>query len=230
MNRILIPLALAGLVAGCSMPSLFGQQASEPVASEPARTTVVREVYHETPVYYVDTVYMAEEPAPVQPVYVEEHNEYSEYNEYNQYNQYNQYNEHSETYVYVREHGKRPSSRHYEPGSHRERGQQPRDRRGSGGSPGDRNQPSDPEGPRTINPRPPVKKVNVPAVNEHRQSPVPPTQPTPPPHQAPAPDGSVQVKPAQNEAPKQAPASKIERPQAPSSDGVQIGLAQAGRK
>jgi|GEM_PF-1183640 hypothetical protein len=227
MNRILVPMALVVLVAGCSMPSLFGQQSSEPAASDSVRTVVVREVYHETPVYYVDTVYVAEEPAPVQPVYVEEHNEY---NEYNQYNQYNQYNEHNETYVYVREHEKRSSSRRDEPGSHRERGRQPRERRGKGGSPRDRNQPRDHEGPGTINPRPPMKKANAPAVNEHRQSPVPPTQPTLPRRQSPAQDGSVQVTQVQNEAPKQAPAPKVERPQAPASDGVQLGLAQASRK
>jgi hypothetical protein len=78
-----------------------------------------------------------------------------------------------------------------------------------------------------------VKKVNVPAVNEHEQSPVPPTvpaKPIRPKRQAPAADGNVQVNQVQNEAPKQAPAPKVERPQVPASDGVQPGLAQASRK
>ena len=58
MNRFLIPLALVVLVAGCAMPSLFGQQSSEAAAADSVQTVVVREIYHETPVYHVDTVYM----------------------------------------------------------------------------------------------------------------------------------------------------------------------------
>jgi hypothetical protein len=215
VNRILIPLALVVLVAGCAMPNLFGQQASQPVMEDSARTVVVREVYHETPVYYTDTVYMASDPAPVQPVYVEE--------------EYNQYNEYNETYVYVHEHEVRPSyPRHDERGLQREREQQPRDRRGYGGSPRDRNQPRDEDKPKPINPRSPVKKMNAPVANEHEKSPVPPTQPTPPQRQAPS--GSVQVTELQSEAPKQVPTPKVDKPAAPASDGVQVGMVQAKRK
>ena len=118
MNRLLIPLALVVLVAGCAMPDLFGRQASQPVVADTAQTVVVREIYHETPVVYVDTVYMAEEP--VQPVYVNE-----EYNDYNEYNEYN----HTDVYVHERVVVPPPRGRHERGWSPRDR-EQPRDRSG----------------------------------------------------------------------------------------------------
>jgi len=219
MNRILIPAAVAALVAGCARPAVNGLESysTEPYYAPPETTVVVREVRYQEPVVYVDTVYMAEEPAPVQPVYVEE--------------EYNQYNEYNETYVYVHEHEIRPSyPRHDERGSQREREQQPRDRRGYGGSPRDRNQPRDQDKPKPINPRSPVKKMNAPVANEHEKSPVPPTQPAPPQRQAPARGGSVQVTQVQNQAPKPASSPAVVGSVKPETDSVQVkvGVIQAG--
>ena len=220
MNRLLIPLALVVLVAGCAMPNLFGQQAGQPVADDSAQTVVVREIYHETPVYYVDTVYMAEEPAPVQPVYVnEEHNEYNEYNETNVY-------VHEQVVVqppHHRGHGWSP----------RERESRPRDGRGDDGSSRDRNQRRDQDKPKTINQRHPVQKVNAPAVDDSRKAPdrpAPVAQPNPPKRQAPARGGSVPVVPVQIESPKQAPVPPSDRPAVAESDSVQVqvGMSQAG--
>jgi hypothetical protein len=221
MNRFLIPMALVAMVAGCTMPGFFGQQSNQPVVADSAPTVVVREIYHETPVVYVDTVYMASEPAPVQPVYVEE-----EHNEYNEYN---------ETYVYVHEHVVvPPPPRHHERGwSPRDHESRPRDGRRDGGSPKDRNQPRDQEGPRVINPRHPVKKTNAPVTNDRQESPVPPTRPdkpTPARFQAPAQSGSAPSTQVHAEAPQQAPTPPVDKPVAPVSDGVQVGMTQAKRK
>jgi hypothetical protein len=215
MNRILIPAAIAALVAGCSMPGIFGQQSNEPVVADSVQTVVVREIYHETPVVYVDTVYLASEPAPVQPVYVEE-----EHNEYN------------ETYVYVREHAVMPPHphRHEQGWSPRDRGRQPRDRRRDDVSPRDRNQPRDHEGPEVVNPNHPVKKTNAPVINDRQKSPVPPTQPTPPKRQAPAQSGGAPATVGQSESPKQAPIPSVDKPAAPAFDEVQVGMVQARRK
>jgi hypothetical protein len=211
MNRFLIPLAAAVLVAGCSMPGLFGQQSSEPAAADSPQTVVVREIYHETPVYYVDTVYMAEASAPVQPVYVE-----------------NEYNEYNETNVYVRKQlFAPPVVDHRERGwSPRNREPQPRDRSDDNRSPRDRNQPRDPEQPKIVNPQHPMKKTLAPATNERQKATVPPTKPTPPSPQAPAQSGSVQVTQVQN----QAPTPSVGKPAVPVSDGVPVGMSQATRK
>jgi len=214
MNRFLIPAAVAALVAGCAMPGIFGRQSNQPVVADSAQTVVVREIYHETPVVYVDTVYLEGEPAQVQPIYVEEeHNEYNEYNEY------------TETNVYVHEDVLVP------PPPHRhERGWSPRDRRRDDGSPRDRNQPRDQGKPKVINPRHPVKKTNAPVTNGHEKSPTPPAQPMPPKRQAPAQGGSAPAAPAQLESPKQAPTPPVDKPVAPASDQVQVGMARATRK
>jgi hypothetical protein len=202
MKRMMIPLALAALVAGCSLPGMFGQQAEQPVVADSAQTVVVREIYHETPVYYVDTVYMAEQPAPAQPVYVEEHNDYT-YNEYNRTN------------VYVREQVVVQPSR--EPGwSPRDRGRKPDDRRDNG-SRRDGNQPRE-ERPRKVNPQYPVKRVDAPAVNDRQQAPPPPNKPVPPARQAPARVGSGQVTQVQNEAAR--PASDSVRVNVPTNQAV----------
>jgi hypothetical protein len=228
MNRILIPLALVVLVAGCAMPSLFGQQAGQPVVADSARTVVVREIYHETPVVYVDTVYLEQEPVSEQPVYVDEHNEYNEYNEYN------------ETYVYVHEQVVVPPP----PPNHRDHGwspgehERPRDGRRDDGSPRDRNRPRDQEKPKTINPRHPVKKTIAPATNDRQKSPVPPLpltppyQPVLPKRQAPAQGGSVPAAAVQQESPKQAPILSVDKRVVPAADEaqVQIGLNRARRK
>jgi hypothetical protein len=220
MNRILIPLALVVLVAGCAMPSLFGQQSSQPSAADSVQTVVVREIYHETPVYYVDTVYMAEEPVPVQPVYVEEeHNEYNEYNEYN------------ETYVYVHKEVTVPPPRPRGPGwSPRHREQQPRDRSGYDKPRERRNEPDVPM------PKPQTKRIYAPVTNDRQKSPVPPIpltppyQPVLPKRQAPAQGGSVPAAAVQQESPKQAPTPPVNKPVAPASDEVQVGMSQARRK
>lgn len=220
MNRLLIPLAMVVLVAGCAMPNLFGQQADQPVAADTAQTVVVREIYHETPVYYVDTVYMAADPEPVQPVYVKE-----VYNEYNDYN---------ETYVYVHQRVVVPPPRPYHQErrwSPREHERRPADRRREDDSGRGRNKPGGSDKPGEVNPRHPVKKMDVPAANDRQQAPAPPVQPvrpTPPKRQAPI--GSVQVTEVQNEAPKQAPAPAVDRPVASASDGVQVSVAKAVRK
>jgi hypothetical protein len=221
MNRFLIPAAVAALVAGCAMPGIFRQQSNQPVVADSVQTVVVREIYHETPVYYVDTVYMAEEPAPVQPVYVQETN-----------NEYNEYNEYNETNVYVHEHVvlPPPPRRHERGWSPREHEPRPRDRRRDDGSPRDRNQPRDQEKPKVINPRHPVKKTNAPVTNGHEKSPLPPTQPTPPRRQAPAQGGSAPSTQVQAEAPKQAPTPPADKPGDAQSNvaQVQVGTSQAG--
>ena len=222
MNRFLIPLALVVLVAGCAMPSLFGQQSSEAAAADSVQTVVVREIYHETPVYHVDTVYMAEEPAPVQPVHVEE--------------EHNEYNEYSETYVYVHEHGMRSSSpRHNEPGSERDRERRPADRRRDDGSGRDQNRPGGSDNPRPTNPRHPVKKTNVPATNDRQKSLVPPIPLTPPyqpvlPKRQPPAQGGVPVNPMPHETPRQVPTPPAHKSLSPGVDAVQgqAGTDQAG--
>jgi hypothetical protein len=221
MNRLLIPLALVALLAGCAMPGLFGQQAGEPEAADTAQTIVVREIYHETPVYYVDTVYMAEDPEPVQPVYVQ--NEYNEYNEYN----------HTDVYVHQRV-VVPPSPPHRKPGwSPREPERRPADRRGNDGSGGDRRRPGSSDEPGKPAPRYPVQKVVLPVGNDRQAAPVPPAplpKPTPPQRKAPVRDAKVLVTQVGNEIPKQVPAPTVDKPVAPTSDGAQISLGKPARK
>ena len=208
MNRLLIPLALVVLVAGCAMPSLFGQQADQPVAVDTARTVVVREIYHEPPVVYVDTVYMAADPEPVQPVYVE--NEYNEYSEYNEYNHTDVY-VHEQVVVPPRPHRE---ERRWSPGEHERR---PGDRRRDGESGRERNRPRDPDKPRDVKPQHPVKQISAPVANDRQQAPpVRPVRPMPVKRQAPA--GSVSVTSVQAEAPKQALTPAVDTPAATEAD------------
>jgi hypothetical protein len=204
MNRLLIPLALVVLVAGCAMPNLFGQQASQPVMVDTAQTVVVREIYHETPVVYVDTVYMPADPEPVQPVYVNE-----EYNEYNEYNH---------TDVYVHEHVVvlPPQGRRERGWSPRDR-EQPRDRSGYDKPRERRDQPNVPV------PNPPVRRTYAPVANDQQNPPVAPTpqyQPVPPKRQAPARSG-VPVAPMPHESPKQVPTPPASKSPNNGSDAVQ---------
>jgi hypothetical protein len=212
MNPILIPLAMVVLVAGCAMPNLFGQQAGQPVVADTAQTVVVREIYHETPIVYVDTVYMAAEPEPVQPVYVQ-----------------NEYNEYNKTTVYVRENVVLPPPRPYiqERGrSPRDNERRPADRRRDDRS--GRNKPGGSDKPGSVNPQHPVTKMDVPAANDRQQAPVPPTAPAVPKRQAPV--GSAQVTQVQKETPKQAPTPSVDKPATSASNGAPVSLAQAVRK
>jgi hypothetical protein len=224
MNRLLIPAAVAALVVGCARPAVTGLEpySAEPYYAPPETTVIVREVHYQEPVVYVDTVYLEDEPAPVQPVYVTE-----EYNEYNEYNH---------TDVYVRQ-SVPPPTHSRKPGwSPRDRQQQPpRDRRRDDGSPRDRNQPRETEKPKVVNPKPPVKRTLAPVTNDRQKAPIPPTppaKPTPPKRQAPAQDGSVPATQVLNEAPKQAPAAPVDKPAATESDAarVQVGMAKPARK
>lgn len=222
MNRSLIPAAIAALVVGCARPAVTALEpySAEPYYAPPETTVIVREVRYQEPVVYVDTVYVAEEPAPVQPVYVTE-----EYNEYNEFN-------HTDVYVHQsvpppprgRERGWSPRDRRQPPGD--------RDQRRDGGSRRDRNQRGDSDRPEVVNPRPPVKRTNAPVTNDRQESPIPPAKPTPPKRQAPASNGSVATAPAQNEAPKQAPSPPVDKPADTESEAarVQVGMAKAVRK
>jgi len=210
MNRLIIPAAVAALVAGCARPAVTALEpySAEPYYAPPETTVIVREVHYQEPVVYVDTVYMEAEPAPVQPVYVTE-----EYNEYNEYN-------HTDVYVRQsvpppprgRERGWSPQDRRQPPGD--------RDRRRDEGSRGDRNQPGEGAKPKVINPNPPVKPRNVPATNERQKSPTPPKRQ--------APSSGVQVTQVQNEAPKQA--ATVEKTTAPVANDVQVSLTRPVRK
>jgi len=219
MNRLLIPLALV-LVAGCAMPNLFGQQADQPVMADTAQTVVVREIYHEAPVVYVDTVYMAADPEPA-PVYVNE-----EYNEYNEYNH---------TDVYVHERVVVPPPRPYRQDrrwSPRETERRPGDRRRDGGPGRVRQKPGGSDKPGPVNPQHPVKKVNLPATNDRQQAPIPPTAPVKPVAPTPRPtaaDRGVRVTQVQHEAPKQVTASVVKAPE-PAAVGTQVSLVRAVRK
>ena len=225
MNRFLIPVTATALAAGVAIPGFFGRRTIERVVTEPIET-VAREVYHETPVVYTDTVYMAaEDPAPTQPVYVEEHNDY----EYNQYNEYN----HADVYVHedVVVPPPRPHRRERE-WSPRDQERRPADRRRDDGSRGDRRRPGGSDEPGKPGPRP-VLKVEVPAGNARQIAPVPPAplpRPTPPQRKAPAKNASVQVTKADNGVPKHVPAPSVDKPVTPTSDEVQISLAKPARK
>jgi len=214
MNRFLIPLALAALVAGCAMPGIFRQQSNEPTVADSAQTVVVREIYHETPVVYTDTVYLPAEIQSSEPVYVE-----------------NEYNEYNETYVYVSE--PPPPPHHRRPGwSQRQREQRPRDRYDDERSRERRGRPSEPGQPKVTLP-PPAKKTYAPVTYDRRElpnKPTPPDQLVPPKRQSPAQGGSVPAAPVQLEAPKQAPTPPVYRPAVPVSDGVQVGMNQVSRK
>jgi hypothetical protein len=211
MNRLLIPAAVAALVIGCARPAVTGleQYSAEPYYVPPETTVIVREVRYQEPVVYVDTVYMAADPEPVQPVYVTE-----EYNEYNEYNH---------TDVYVRQTVPPPPVHHRKPGwSPRRPDPPPRGRGRDEKPPKDRNQPRDGEKPKVIDPNPPVKPRNVPVTNERQKSPTPPMRQVP--------GGGVQVTQVQSEAPRQAPTPTVEKVPAPVADDAQVSLTRPVRK
>jgi hypothetical protein len=191
MNRFLVPAAVAALVAGCARPDMFGLQRkqlvvvdSAPAQGAGAPTVIVRDIYHETPVVQVDTVYM-EEPVPAEPVYIVQ--------EY-------------ETYVYISEPPPpRPHNPRWSP-----REQEPRQSR----PPRDRDELRPPSGqpvpvpPKVIVPKYPTKKTYAPGTDDLQKSPdrpTPPDQLVPPKRQAPAQGGSAPAAPVQHESPKQVP-------------------------
>jgi hypothetical protein len=215
MNRFLIPVTATALAAGVAIPGFFGRRTVERVVAGPVQT-VVREVYHETPVVYRDTVYMAEETAPVQPVYVQ--NEYNEYNEYNH------------TDVYVHKQVTVPPPHPRGPGwSPRYREQQPRDRSGYDKPRERRDEPDVPM------PKPQVKRAYSPATNDRQKSLVPPIPLTPPyqpvlPKRQPPAQGGVPVNPMPHETPRQVPTPPAHKSLSPGVDAVQgqAGTDQAG--
>jgi len=223
MNRLLIPAALAAFLVGCARPAIFGEQANQTaeadyapveIASEP--TVVVREIQREVPVVYVDTVYMAADPEPVQPVYVQ--NEYNEYNEYN----------HTDVYVHQRVIVP-PSPPRRQPGwSPREPERRPADRRRDGG----RDRPREPEKPKTPGPVHPVKRTLAPVPNVRKELPAPPTPPVQPaPPQGQALGRSVPAAQIQNGATKQVSAKKVDRTETTAPGEVQVqAVTQARRK
>ncbi len=224
MNRLLIPAAVAALVVGCARPAVTALEpySPDPYYAPPETTVIVREVHYQEPVVYVDTVYLEDEPAPVQPVYVTE-----EYNEYNEYNH---------TDVYVRQ--TVPPPPHYQKPGWSPRGRQqqpPRDRSGYDRPRERRDPPPGSNHPPVPVPKPPVKRMLAPVTNDRQESPVPPTppqKPTPPKRQSPAQNGSVSATQVLNEAPKQAPTPPVDKPAATESDAaqVQVGMNQATRK
>jgi hypothetical protein len=206
MNRFLVPAAVAALVAGCAWPGFSGLQPkqlvvvdSAPVQAAGAPTVIVRDIYHETPVVYVDTVYM-EEPVPAEPVYIEEEHE---------------------TYVYVSEppppdrRHPRWSPREQEPPEHNQRPRVPSPIEAKPLPPGGRPVP-----PGVFVPPQPTKKTVAPVTDGRQKSPdrpTPPDQPMPPKRQAPALGGSAPAAPAQHESPKQAPTPPADKSADPGS-------------
>ncbi len=193
MTRFLVPAVAAVLVAGCAMPDMLGLQRKQLVvvdsvpAQAAAPTVIVRDVYHETPVVHLDTVYMEAEP-----VYVEQ--------EY-------------ETYVYVSDppppHRDHPrwSPREHEPRQSRP----PRDKeepRPPGGRPV-------PERPNVIGPKYPTKKPVAPVTDDLQKSPERPTPtapPAPPKQQAPAKSGSAPAAPVRPASSKPVPTPRADKP------------------
>lgn len=159
MNRFLIPAAVAALVAGCARPAVTGLEpySAEPYYPPTETTVIVREVHYQEPVVYTDTVYLADETPPPQPVYVQ--NEYNEYNEYN------------ETNVYVH---KQVTVLPQHPGGSR---RPPRDRSGYDKPRVRRDPPSGSDQPNVPVPNPPTKRTLTPVTNDRQKSPVPPTPP-----------------------------------------------------
>ena len=227
MNRFLFPVAAAALLAGCARPGIFGLQPNESVEADSALVEVavetayvVQEIPQEVPVYYADTVYYEEEPAPAETVYVEE--------EY-------------ETYVYVPEPVLMPPPPHHHrprwsPREHEQRPSRP---------PGDEEKPRprvpSPEEAKPLPPggSPEPEPPSVPAVElpaERTYAPVTdgreksPDRPTPPKRQAPAQGGSAPVAPAQHESPNLAPTPPSDKSAGPEPDTVQVqvGMNQSG--
>jgi hypothetical protein len=208
MNRVLVPAAVAALLAGCARPSIPGPQTGQPfyddsaVAAVAAETTVVvREVAQEVPVYYADTVYLEGDPQPADTVYVEESYE-------------------SETYVFVsgpeepphqgrRHEGWPPREGEGRRGGRPKPEPRPRIRPGDDGSlpPGQRAEPEPPTRPEPTSvrvPQKPPRKTGAPVVVQPVKSPdrpTPPVQPTPAKYQAPAKDDTLVTIPARNVRP-----------------------------
>ena len=215
MNRFLVPLALAALVADCAQPGMFGLQSrqlvvvdSTPAEAAAAQTVIVRDVYHETPVVHVDTVYV-EEPVPAEPVYIEEEHE---------------------TYVYVsdppppRPRNPRWSPREQEPPMHNQRPRVPSPVETKPLPPGGHPVPVPPP---VIVPQQPPKKTVAPVTDGRQKS---PDRPKPPVRQAPAQDNSAPAAPVQPGGPKQVPPPPADKPASPGSDAVQgqAGTSQPG--
>jgi hypothetical protein len=225
MERLLVPAAVAALLFGCARPAMFGLQSDQSneadsaiveVASEP--TVIVREVHHEVPVVYVDTVYLEEEYSSPETVYVEDV---------------------YESYVYVPEpvlvpvpvyhDHQRPRWRQ------REHEPRPPDRRGDEGSRERRDRPTKKQQPRIVVPGPPVQKtvaLVMDAIQKSPDKPTPPDQPAAPKLQAPAKGGSVPATQNKTEAPKLVPAPPVDKPASSESKvlQVQVGMRQATRK
>jgi hypothetical protein len=201
MNRFLVSAALAALLAGCARPAITDMQTDQPfdVDSAPvevaaAPTTIVREIYHEAPVVYVDTVYMDEEPLPPETVFVDQGYE-------------------TETYVYVSEPMEPPHrGRHHDgwsPREHEPRPSRPPREREPQVPPRDRDKPRPPEGkpvpkpepPQVIAPAHPTEPTYVPVKDDREKSPDPPYQPTPV-LKAPAKDSGVVTVPGKVEKPR----------------------------
>ncbi|MCX6840975.1 MAG: hypothetical protein NTX53_01620 [candidate division WOR-3 bacterium] len=202
MNRFLVPLALAALVAGCAQPGMFGLQPkqlvvvdSTPGEAAGAPTVIVRDIYHEASVVNQNTVYV-EQPAPAETVYVEQ--------EY-------------ETYVYVSEppsprpRNPRWSPREQEPPAHNQRPRVPFPVRAKPLPPGGHPVPMPPA---VIVPQQPSKKTVAPAPNGPQKS---PDRPKPPVRQAPAQGGSAPAAPVQPGGPKQVPPPPADKPASPGS-------------
>jgi len=219
MNRFIIPAAVAALVVGCARPAVTGlaPYSAEPSYAPAETTVIVREVHYQEPVVYTDTVYLPVETESSEPVYVGD-----EYNEYNEYN---------ETYVYVSEppppHHRRPG---WSPREHEQRpSRPPRDERKFR----PRDEKPEPNRPPAIVPRPPTQRTYAPVTVDRRKSPGPPTppyKPTPPKRQSPAQNGSAPAAQVQHEVPRQVPAPTVDKPATPTSDQVQVSLAEPVRK
>jgi hypothetical protein len=215
MNRILLPIAVAALLAGCTMPSGLGQQSNQPAVADPPQTTVVREVHYTEPVVYTETVYVPEQAPYQEPVYAGD-----------EYNTYNEYNEYNESYVYVNEHVVIPPPHPQEPRWSPRGREQPRDRSGDGKPPERRNPPSDPNQPRVVVPPPPTKRTYVPVANDRQGQPVPLT----PPYQAVQPTRRAPATPDRTVVPKQVPAPLPGKSTGAKSDSVQVRAARRSSK
>lgn len=202
MNRLLISVAAAALLSGCTKADWFGlgqgrtsDTGSVQTQNTTAPVTVIREIHRETPVVYYDTVYL-EEQAPVETVYIEE--------EY-------------ETYVYVAEPvllAPHPHFRHHRHGWRpREHLLEPRERRGGGGPGEPRKRPDEPKPPNRPATKYPPGRRQLPTADDLQESPDKPKPPAPP---------------AFTDSPAHAPAGVGATPTGPDvSAGCQVQAADA---
>jgi len=211
MKRLLVPAALAALIAGCALPDLSGlvSRQSDMTDSAPAAapTVIVREIEHETPVVYVDTVYMEEEPAPAETVYVAE--------EY-------------ETVVYVPEpvYLPPPPPRHHHP----RWSPPPPHPDGDHGSRKRHDPPDNPKPPKKPDLPPAKQRTYLPVTDGHQKSPDRPNvpaRPTTPANQA---LGKAVSVPVQLESPKKVPTAPAGDAASTGTDAVpgQAGTSQLG--